>query len=117
MPDAIPPGVDLGDLGIQDWFHYGWPLGGDFLVSEKAQGNPRPNLNAYLAKWRQEFGPQNMSQADAQAVYALQFTVLEELQIIDSDFDDYADVAEADAMLVVAVEAVGGDFADLPTPT
>ena len=71
-----------------------------------------------LARWRFEFGPQNMSQADAQAVYDLQFAALEELDLIQSEFDpDYADVAERDAELVVAVEAVGGDFADLPVPT
>jgi hypothetical protein len=116
MPHPIPPpGVPLDTLGIRDWFEYGWPVGGEFLVVTPV----RPDLNAYLAHWRQFFGPANMSQADAQAVYDLQFAALEEMDLIASDFDpDYADVAEADAELVIAVELLPSkDFNDLPTPT
>jgi hypothetical protein len=57
-----------------------------------------------------------MSQADAQAVYDLQFAALEELDVMQSDYDDYADVAETDALLVVAT-LPDGDFSDLPVPT
>jgi len=111
-PPTTPASTALDDdyletLGIKEWAEYGWDVGGKFLNKPGA----RPNLNAYLAHWRQQFGPQNMSQQDARAVYDLQFAYLEDEGLMESDYDDYADV-------VSAIESLGlTPLEDIELPT
>ena len=114
-PDWLPPGLELDELGPERWVEYGMIVGGRFLIAGRGAGDPRPNINAYLAHWRREFGPSNMNQIEARAVYALQFTEMEELLVFRSDFDpDYVDATDAIELLSVYLDAHDGDITDLP---
>jgi hypothetical protein len=118
MPNPpLTPG-QKADLGFEDWITYGWVNGGEFLVNEHAAGNPTPNFNAYLAQWRQYFGPANMTQIEARLVYEWQFGYLEDENIIQSDYDpEYTDSVGAIEGLAEYLDTHDNDFSDLPIPT
>jgi hypothetical protein len=112
----LTPG-QKADLTLDDWFDYGWVNGGEFLVEERGNANPRPDLNAYLAHWRQYFGPSNMNQIEARLVYEAQFAYLETEGIISSEYDpDYVDSVDSIEALANELDA-GHDLDDLPVPT
>lgn len=117
-PDWLPPGKELDELTQDDWVEFGMVVGGRFLIAGRGAGDPRPNINAYLAHWRQEFGPSNMNQIEARAAYARQFTEMEALGVFQSEFDpDYVDATDAIEAMIVAVAALPShDWADLPSP-
>jgi hypothetical protein len=113
----LTPG-EKADLGPEEWFDYGWVNGGEFLVNEHAAGNPTPNFNAYLAQWRQYFGPSNMNQIEARAIYELQFQYLEDGGIIASDYDpEYTDAVAGIEGLAEYLNANDNDVSDIPVPT
>jgi hypothetical protein len=115
VPDWLPPGKELDELTQDDYVQFGMVVGGRFLIAGRGAGDPRPNINAYLAHWRQEFGPSNMSQIEARAVYDRQFTEMEALQVFQSDFDpDYVDATDAIEGLAAYLNTHDNDITDLP---
>jgi hypothetical protein len=113
----LTPG-QKADLTFEDWIVYGIVNGGEFLVNEHGAGNPTPDFNAYLAHWRQYFGPSNMNQIEARLVYEWQLQYLEDENIIQSDYDpDYTDAVAAIEGLAEYLDAHDGDITDLPVPT
>lgn len=115
-PDWLPADLELDELGIPRWIQYGMIVGGRFLIAGRGAGDPRPDRNAYLAHWRQIFGPSNMNQIEARLVYEAQFATMEELGVFQSDFDpDYVDATDSIEAMIVAVAALPSqDWADLP---
>lgn len=118
MPNPpLTPG-QKADLTFEDWIDYGWVNGGEFLGEERGNANPRPNLNAYLAHWRQYFRPQNMNQIEARLVYEAQFAILEELNVFNSAYDpDYVDAVDAIEELAEYMNGHDNDGSDLPVPS
>lgn len=118
MPNPpLTPG-QKADLTFEDWIVYGWVNGGEFLVAAQGAGDPTPNFNAYIAQWRQYFGPANMNQIEARLVYEWQFDYLETEGIIQSDYDpEYTDAVEAIEALAEYLATHDNDFSGLPVPT
>ena len=118
MPNPPLTPAEKAAFNFEDWITYGWVDGGEFLVNEHAAGNPTPNFNAYLAKWRQYFGPANMNQIEARAIYELQFQYLEDGGIIASDYDpEYTDAVAGIEGLAEYLNAHDNDVSDIPVPT
>ncbi len=81
----------------------GWRVGGAFLNLTPA----RPNLNAYLAHWQSNM---DMNQIEARALYEAWLVSLRELAVLNTEYDDYADLNEVAVLLPETTD-------DIVTPT
>ena len=113
--DWLPDGKELDELNQDDYVEYGMIVGGRFLIAGRGAGDPRPNINAYIAHWRKQFGPQNINQIEARAVYDRQFAEMEELNVFSSVYDpDYVDATDAIEELSAWLNAHDNDINDFP---
>jgi hypothetical protein len=110
MPNGTPPPFGPGRLPGErpppgGFRSEGWRVGGDFLNA--FPGPTRPNLNAYLAFWRTDM---DINQIEARALYEVWLETCRELNILNTEFDDYADLNEVAVLLPETTD-------DIVTPT
>lgn len=105
MPPPDPPIRLPGERPNPGGFRSeGWRVGGDFL---NLPTPVRPNLNAYLAHWRADMA---LNQIEARALYELWLHDLREMGVLNTEYDDYADLNEAAVQLPETTD-------DIVTPT
>jgi hypothetical protein len=98
----FPPGRQPGERPPPGGFRSeGWASGGAFLNS--FPGPTRPNLNAYLAHWRTDL---DINQIEARALYDAWLVSLRELNVLNTEYDDYADLNEAAVLLPIDTDAI-----------
>lgn len=95
-----PPGQRPADGTFS---YVGMDVGAAFLNKPGA----RPNINAYLAHWRRDM---DINQQEARQLYEDDHLFkLREMDLLNTVFDDYADLVEYAAQLPI-------DPNDIPTP-